>query len=130
MDTNRLILALAEKLATCSEQLGRLAERDRLKMIAAQEFSLWIRVDKRLYGAVGIEGGGWRLVKLDDHYRPTDTRYTVTRGDYGYECDCGDFVFRREAKQEACKHIRSAIESKLLPPLLGVESREPMRSEA
>jgi hypothetical protein len=129
MDTNRLILTLAEKLATCSEQLGRLAERDRQAMLAAQEFSLWIRVEKKLYGVEGIEGGGWRLTKLDDSYRPTDTRYTVTEGDYGYVCDCGDFIFVKEKRGEVCKHLRAAVESKLLLPLPGVESREPIRSE-
>jgi hypothetical protein len=41
--------------------------------------------------------------------------YTVAMTAHGVQCSCPDFIFRREAKGEVCKHIRSLQCHGLLP---------------
>ncbi len=53
---------------------------------------------------------GFRLLKGDG------TAYDVARTPHGPQCDCPDFVFRRDGiDPEGCKHIRALVGSGLIP---------------
>lgn len=53
----------------------------------------------------------WRLLKSDGE------QYTVSLGRHGAECDCKDFVVRRQNESKKCKHVESLAAHGLLRPL-------------
>lgn len=53
----------------------------------------------------GIGGRAFRLLK------PDGTVYDVIQTRYGSECDCPDFIFRRDGLDpEGCKHVRALVQ--------------------
>lgn len=58
----------------------------------------------------------FRLEKADG------TRYDVASLPYGNQCDCPDYVFRRDGIDPAgCKHVRALVAEGLIEPARGSE---------
>ena len=57
-----------------------------------------------------VGGRAFRLTKQDG------TTYDVAQTAYGPECDCPDYVFRRDGLDpEGCKHVKALVGSGLIP---------------
>ena len=56
----------------------------------------------------GVARKAWRLTKADG------TTYDVGIREFGTECSCGDFNFRRQQRGQQCKHIRAMVAVGLL----------------
>ena len=55
-------------------------------------------------------GRAFRLTKGDG------TTYDVAQTAYGPECDCPDYVFRRDGLDpEGCKHVKALVGRRLIP---------------
>lgn len=52
---------------------------------------------------VELANPAFRLTKEDG------TSYTVAKTKWGVSCDCGDAVWRRDKRNEICKHAAAAI---------------------
>ena len=53
----------------------------------------------------------FRLLKADG------TVYDVVQTRHGAECDCPDFLFRRDGLDpEGCKHVRALVSVGMIPP--------------
>ena len=47
--------------------------------------------------------------------KPDGTIYDVIQTQYGPECDCPDFIFRRDGLDPVgCKHVRALVETGLI----------------
>jgi hypothetical protein len=88
-------------------------------MVAREGLGTILSIGRRYYRAIPIEtpevGFGIesavRMVRLD-----TGDVYDVTRMVWGgFECTCGDAVFKsNEASEQGCKHARAAVKCDLI----------------
>ena len=81
------------------------------------KFRLDLTIGRTTYGVAPvpcepvIADRAFRLTKADG------TAYDVAQTAYGPQCDCPDYIFRRDGLDpEGCKHIRALIGSGLLGP--------------
>ncbi len=57
----------------------------------------------------------WKLTKLDKDGATTDTAYEILLTPHGPNCNCPDFVYRRDGRDPGlCKHCRSLVAVGLL----------------
>ena len=58
------------------------------------------RVARVAYRLGYRKGGGW-------------VTYDVHEGSFGWECECADFVYRKEGSESPCKHVAAVLEAGL-----------------
>lgn len=64
---------------------------------------------ERLPVAPAVGARAYRLIKGDG------TLYDVAQTEYGPQCDCPDYIFRRDGLDPAgCKHIKALVGSGLI----------------
>jgi hypothetical protein len=80
-------------------------------------FRVLLEIDKTRYALTrlrcddGVGRRAFRLVKDDG------TIYDVIQTKYGPECDCPDFIFRRDGLDaQGCKHIQSLAAARMIAP--------------
>src|SRR4051795_5956235 len=76
---------------------------------------LFLKINETVYGLRALDCDpelairAFRLAKADG------SRYDVAQTPYGPQCDCPDFIFRRDGIDPAgCKHVKALIAEGLL----------------
>jgi hypothetical protein len=89
---------------------------------------LFLMIDRTAYTVRPIEAGedrAFRLAKADG------TLYDVAQTRHGHQCDCPDFIFRRDGiDPRGCKHVQALVAEGLLraepEPRLRPSQRRPL----
>ena len=94
--------------STTSERRGTTAEK-------ARRVRLDLTIDRTTYALErvachpSIGPRAYRLTKGDG------VAYDVAQTSFGLQCDCPDFIFRRDGiDPDGCKHVRALIDSGLI----------------
>lgn len=102
---------------------GTASSRARTPAPAVRPVQLVMTIDRTPYTVrplvpdAPVARRAFRLVK------PDGTLYDVAQTRWGLECDCPDFIFRRDGLDPAgCKHVRALVACGLIEP-----SEEPRR---
>ena len=81
----------------------------------SQRTQLFLLIEGTLYFVralpcdAGIAAKAFRLSK------PDGTLYDVAQTRFGHQCDCPDFIFRRDGiDPDGCKHVRALVSQGLL----------------
>ncbi len=86
----------------------------------APKSQLLLMINQAVYRVRPILGGGSDTIKAFRLNKPDGTLYDVALTPFGVECDCPDFIFRREGLDPAgCKHVKALVAQGLLDPPTG-----------
>jgi hypothetical protein len=76
-------------------------------------YEMYLRIDRTFYRVLPLSidlpsKSLWRFRKKSGR------EYTVHEGEFGLECDCPDFIYRRQNRRLPCKHCMALIELRLV----------------
>ena len=84
----------------------------------ATQARLFLKINETLYGLRALPCDpeiAERAFRLD---KPDGSRYDVSQTRYGPQCDCPDFIFRRDGLDPAgCKHVKALVAEGLIAGL-------------
>ena len=86
-----------------------------LRAIAPPKSQLLLVINQTIYGVRPIRCAPADAVRAFRLNKPDGTLYDVAQTRFGAECDCPDFVFRRDGLDPAgCKHVRALVAEGLI----------------
>jgi hypothetical protein len=89
---------------------SRAERRPRRAAGAAEGIGLDLRIRGTTYGVDHVPCAPDAARRLYRLRKPDGTWYDVVQTEYGPECDCPDFVYRRAGLDPAgCKHVRALV---------------------
>src|SRR5262245_31280132 len=71
---------------------------------------LFLTIDQNIYRVHPISCENAAVIKAFRLNKPDGTLYDVAQTPYGAQCDCPDFVYRRDGLDPAgCKHVQALV---------------------
>jgi hypothetical protein len=76
---------------------------------------LFLKIDQSIYGVHPVPCENAAVVKAYRLNKPDGTLYDVAQTRFGPQCDCPDFVYRRDGLDPSgCKHVQALVAQGLI----------------
>ena len=80
-----------------------------------QATHLFLAINETLYGVKPLACDSLIATRAFRLNKPDGTLYDVAQTPYGPQCDCPDFIFRRDGiDPEGCKHVKALVSQGLI----------------
>lgn len=85
--------------------------------LAAPASQLLLVINRTVYRVKPIRCDPTGAVRAFRLKKPDGTLYDVAQTQFGAQCDCPDFVYRRDGLDpDGCKHVKSLVAEGLIDP--------------